>query len=164
MRLAFLLTGLIMATLLGCSPAGTESVSEASATAETGSPETAVTASDVFIVKPAPGRDIASGGLNLTVTEEPLWLVGASAGFADTVELHTMSMEDGMMRMRQVEKLEVSEEAPLVLERGGNHLMFFGVSPDLEIGDSAEVLLTLTDSSGDLQTLAVQAEIISLTD
>ena len=110
-------------------------------------------------MKPTPGRDVAGGGLTLTVTGDAMALVGADTDIADTVELHTMSMEDGVMRMRKVEQLDVSEDAPLVLESGGAHLMLFGVSPDIEIGETVDLVLTLTGSDGSESTLTTEAEI-----
>jgi hypothetical protein len=100
----------------------------------------------------------------LTVKGEPMSLVGAETDIADTVELHTMSMDDGVMRMRKVDQMDVTEDAPLELKSGGNHLMLFGVSPDIEIGETAELVLTLTDADGTESTLTTQAEIRGLGD
>jgi periplasmic copper chaperone A len=85
--------------------------------------------------------------------------VRASTDIAGIVELHTMSMENDMMKMRKVESFPVSEDQPLVLERGGNHLMLFGVQP-LQIGDQVDVVLTFTDESGTEQDIVTQAEIV----
>ena len=149
-----------------CSGATTDA--PAPATEETPVVETVVqdtvSVSGAFIVKPAAGRDIAGGGLVLSVTGSAKSLVGAEASIADTVEIHTMSMEEGVMKMRKVDSLDVTETAPLTLERGGNHLMFFGVSEDMAIGDSVELTLTLTDSSGAEETVTTQADVISLAD
>ncbi|WP_370169826.1 MULTISPECIES: copper chaperone PCu(A)C [Hyphomonas] len=151
MRIASITAAFGLVAMVACAPA----------------PETAessVTASGAFVVKPAPGRDVAGGGLTLTVKGEPMSLVGAETDIADTVELHTMSMDDGVMRMRKVDQMDVTEDAPLELKSGGNHLMLFGVSPDIEIGETAELVLTLTDADGTESTLTTQAEIRGLGD
>ncbi|HBF91959.1 MAG TPA: hypothetical protein DDX09_12400, partial [Hyphomonas atlantica] len=70
----------------------------------------------------------------------------------------------GVMRMRKVDQMDVTEDAPLELKSGGNHLMLFGVSPDIEIGETAELVLTLTDADGTESTLTTQAEIRGLGD
>ena len=137
--------------------------------AEMEAPEAVVVADTVsvdgaFIVKPAAGRDIASGGLVLSVTGTAKTLTGAQTSIAETVELHTMSMEDGTMKMRKVESFDVSEGAPLTLERGGNHLMFFGVSDEMAIGDSVEITLTLADADGTVEEVSAQADVIGLAD
>ena len=149
MRIMALVASLGLATLAACSPASQGG-------------ENSVSVSEAYIVKPTPGRDVAGGGLTLTVTGDAMALVGADTDIADTVELHTMSMEDGVMRMRKVEQLDVSEEAPLVLESGGAHLMLFGVSPDIEIGETVDLVLTLTGSDGSESTLTTEADIRGL--
>ena len=73
--------------------------------------------------------------------------------------MHTMSMENDMMQMRKVESFPVTEETPLVLERGGNHLMLFGVGP-IEAGSQIDVILTLTDESGTETEIVTKAEIV----
>ena len=151
MRIVSLVAALSLAAVAACSPASEEG-------------EASVTVSEAYIVKPTPGRDVAGGGLTLTVNGAPIALVGADTDIADTVELHTMSMEDGVMRMRKVEQFDVAEDAPLVLESGGAHLMLFGVSPDIEIGETVDLVLTLIDSEGTESTLTTEAEIRGLGD
>ena len=116
--------------------------------------------SDAYIVKPAEGRDVSSGGMVITVKGVDEALTGVSADIADSVEIHTMTMEGGMMRMRQVESLPVTEKKPLVLERGANHLMFFGVDPSLTVGDEVDLVLTFSNGQGREQLLVSKAEII----
>jgi hypothetical protein len=119
----------------------------------------AIEVRDAFIVQPPEGRTVTGGGLYVSVTGAPKVLTGATTPAADKVELHTMSMEGGMMQMRQVESFEVSEGTPLVLQRGGNHLMFFGVKP-LQLGESVDLILTFTDESGTEEQVTTQAEVI----
>jgi copper(I)-binding protein len=115
---------------------------------------------DAFIVQPPEGREVTGGGMHISVTGSPVVLIGASTPIADTVELHTMSMENNMMQMRKVESFPVSEGTPLILERGGNHLMLFGLEP-LQVGEQVDVTLTFTDESGAEQTVLTKAEVVS---
>lgn len=116
---------------------------------------------DAFIVQPPEGRDITGGGMHITVQGAPLTLTGASTVKAAQVELHTMSMEDGVMQMRKVEGFPVSADAPLSLERGGNHLMFFGLQP-LEVGEEVEIVLTFSDEDGAEQHVVAKAEVVPI--
>jgi len=116
--------------------------------------------SDAYVVKSAEGRDVSGGGMVIKVRGADEALVAATADFADSVEIHTMSMEGGMMKMRRLDSLPVTEKEPLVLERGGNHLMFFGVSPDIAIGDSVDIVLTFNNGQGKEQMLVTTAEIV----
>ncbi len=116
---------------------------------------------DAFIVQPPEGRDVTGGGMHISVQGAPLTLVGASTDVASTVELHTMSMQDGVMQMRKVEGFPVSAEAPLTLERGGNHLMFFGLQP-LDVGDEIDIVLTFVDGNGAQQKVVTKAEVVPI--
>jgi len=131
----------------------------APATGTTASSDTVIEVRDAFIVQPPEGRDMTGGGLHVSVTGAPVTLIRANTEIAGTVELHTMSMEDDMMKMRKVESFPVAPDAPLVLERGGNHLMLFGVEP-LQVGDMVDVTLTFTDESGTEQDIVTQAEVV----
>ena len=119
---------------------------------------------DAFVVKPAEGRDIASGGLMVYVTGGPVDLVGATTDAAERVELHTMTMNDGVMEMRQVDKFTASEGEPIVLKRGGNHLMLFGFDPAIQEGDTIDLNLEFTDSEGKSQTVVTTADVTGLGD
>lgn len=68
-------------------------------------------------------------------------LIGATTKAARAVELHHSTLEDGIMRMRQVEAIEVPARGEVRLEPGGFHLMLIGVNETLE--DGGEVALNL---------------------
>lgn len=63
-------------------------------------------------------------------------LLGASADVSRTVELHTMKLEGDVMRMRQVEAIDVPAGQTVELKPGGLHLMFIGLKAPLKAGDS----------------------------
>lgn len=91
--------------------------------------EPAIDVGNAFIAVPIPGRDISMGGMDIAVGNVGVRLVDVSGGVAETIEVHTMDMVDGRMRMRQVtDGLEIAAGETLQLQRGGNHLMLFGVT------------------------------------
>ena len=114
---------------------------------------------DAFIVEPPEGRDITGGGMHVSVQGGPVTLIGARTDAARNVELHTMSMENDMMQMRKVESFPVTADTPLVLERGGNHLMFFGLGP-IEVGSQVDLSLTFTDEAGAEIKVDTKAEVV----
>ena len=75
-------------------------------------------------------------------------LVGAAADIAARVELHThLEDADGVMRMVEVEEgFALPAGGSHVLERGGDHVMFLGLTRVPEAGEA--VSLTLTFESG----------------
>lgn len=82
-------------------------------------------------------------------------LVGAKADVSARVELHTHTMVDGVMQMRQVEGgIPVPAGATQMLQPGGYHVMFLGLKAPLKEG--ATFPLTLTFKSGQSATIDVQ--------
>lgn len=114
--------------------------------------------SDAFVMQPIAGRDITMGGLTLSTDGGDVTLTSASSPSFDTIELHTMSMTDGKMQMRQVEGFEIADGESLELKRGGNHLMLFGVGEGVVAGETIDITLNL-EADGAPMTLIVEADV-----
>ncbi len=83
------------------------------------------------ILVPPAGRDVTAGFGTFAAGARAVTIVGAEASFAQAVELHTHEMsDDGKMAMRKVEAFPVPANGDRALNRGGDHMMFFGVQPD----------------------------------
>lgn len=76
-------------------------------------------------------------------------LIAADSAVSERAELHTHTMDDGVMRMRQVDAIEVSPGTPTVLEPGGLHIMLMGLKKPLEEGESFRMTLTF-ETAGDV--------------
>jgi len=76
-------------------------------------------------------------------------LVGVAADFPK-VMLHQSYEEDGVMRMRHVEKLAVPADGIAELAPGGYHVMFMGLSAPFEAGDEVPVTLTF-EKAGEVE-------------
>ena len=102
----------------------------------------APTASDAWIrANAVPGRP-AAGYLVLNGGAKADTLVGVtSPGLR--IELHSMSMDGGIMKMAKLESVPVPAGAKVALATGGNHLMIFGMT-----GAQKTVPLSLAFSSG----------------
>jgi copper(I)-binding protein len=74
-------------------------------------------------------------------------LVAAASPAAQTLELHTHTHEGGMMRMRQVERIELPAHTTVGLEPGGLHVMLIGLTGQLEPGGSVDLTLRFDDGS-----------------
>ncbi len=70
-------------------------------------------------------------------------IVAVETDVAETVELHTVTMAEGVMRMRQVESIPVPAAGEAVLEPGGYHVMLIGITRPLEEGDTVPLTLRL---------------------
>ncbi len=77
-------------------------------------------------------------------------LLGAKAEGVGHVELHTTTMDGGVMRMRKVEVLEVPGGTTTVLEPGGIHIMLIDLKQPLHAGQSVPLTLEF-EKAGALQ-------------
>ena len=70
-------------------------------------------------------------------------LVSVASPAADHVEIHEMTMENDVMKMRPLKDgVPVAAGATVELTPGGLHLMFMGVKTPFHEGDSVPVTLT----------------------
>ena len=70
------------------------------------------------------------------------WLVAATSDLARKTELHSMTMDNGVMRMRQVEGgIPVPAGGTVTLAPGGFHIMLIGLKAPLHAGQTYDVTL-----------------------
>lgn len=86
-------------------------------------------------------------------------LVAVSSPKAERIELHSMTSENGVMKMRKEESFALPAKGTLTFAPGGSHLMLFGLSPDVKPG--GKVPLTFRFRSGATVTLDAEARAAS---
>jgi copper(I)-binding protein len=74
-------------------------------------------------------------------------LVSIETNVARIVELHETQNQNGMLRMRPVESVEVPAGGSVIFEPGGLHAMLIDINQPLEPGD--EVAVTLVFNTGE---------------
>ncbi|MGV2981578.1 DUF1775 domain-containing protein [Camelimonas sp. ID_303_24] len=85
-------------------------------------------------------------------------LLGGRFDVADRVEVHDMTMTDGVMRMRHLEQgLEIPAGGSVELRPGGLHLMLMGLKKQLRQGDAIQGVLTFRDAGDVAVSLPVEA-------
>jgi hypothetical protein len=62
-------------------------------------------------------------------------LLSASTDVVASVEMHEMKMDGDVMRMRQVDAIDLPAKQAVVLAPGGLHLMLIGLKAPLKAGD-----------------------------
>jgi copper(I)-binding protein len=86
------------------------------------------------------------GGGYLTVTNmgsTPDRLIGGTSAVAKEVQVHEMTMANGVMKMRPVAGgLEIKPGATVTLKPGGYHIMFVGLNRQLKQGEHFKVTLS----------------------
>ncbi|TXN27494.1 copper chaperone PCu(A)C [Methylobacterium sp. WL19] len=90
------------------------------------------------------GAKVAGGYVSVTNTgSEPDRLIGGAFDQAAEVEVHSMTMENGVMKMAPVEGgLVIKPAATVTLGPGGYHLMFMGLKAPLKQGEMIKGTLT----------------------
>lgn len=90
-----------------------------------------------------PGAPVAGGYLTIVnAGTKADRLLAVSSPHAGRVELHRMSMDGGVMRMRPIpEGLDIPAGSSVSLAPGGYHLMIFGPKQGLKLGDRLPVVL-----------------------
>ena len=110
----------------------------------------------------APGQDAAS--IDLTITSKfAAVLTGVSSPIAKSAELHSMQMEGGMMRMREVASINLPPGKAVNLGESGYHLMLVGLTAPLREGDTVPLTLTIKVSKLGTVKVVTRAAVTSLT-
>jgi len=81
-------------------------------------------------------------------------LTAASSPVAEKVELHTMSMEGGVMSMRPLTAIDIPAGQAVTLSPGGTHMMLLGLTQPLREGQSFPLTLSF-DHAGPRQVTVV---------
>ena len=82
----------------------------------------------------APSQPTGGGYLTLTSKGRADRLLSASTPIAREVQLHSMKMDGDVMRMREVEAIDVPADTLVELKPGAFHLMFVGLKEPLKVG------------------------------
>jgi copper(I)-binding protein len=109
----------------------------------------------------APGQDTA--GVDLTISsKQAATLVGASSAVCKSIELHSMTMTSGMMKMREVPSITLPAGKRVNLGENGFHLMLIGLKAPLRAGDSVPLTLDIKVSNRTVN-IEAKAEVKPLT-
>jgi copper(I)-binding protein len=86
-------------------------------------------------------------------------LLGAQVDGCGSIELHDMTMEDGVMVMREVEggAIPIPAGETVVLEQGGLHVMCIDKAAPLEVGTTVNLTLEFENAG----TIEVAADVVA---
>ncbi|CAN5313968.1 copper chaperone PCu(A)C [soil metagenome] len=108
-------------------------------------------------VRAVPGQ-AASGAFMTIRAAQAVRLVGAETPAAGVAEIHEMSMDNGVMRMKAVpDGIAIVAGTPLDLKPGGYHVMLMDLKTPIKAGDAVPLKLRFVDAAGKPFDLTVQA-------
>ena len=103
-----------------------------------------------------PGK-AENGAAYVTITSPTAdRLVSASTPAAKKAELHTMSMQGMVMKMRPISGLDIPADQPVSLKPGGEHIMLTGLNQPLREGQSFPLSLDFEKAGPCTVTVTVE--------
>lgn len=113
----------------------------------------ATQADDISVSEPyareiPPGAPASASFMTLdNMSDQTIKLVLADSDAAKIVELHAHTNDNGVMRMRKVEFIEIPANGQTVLKPGGLHIMLINPVTLLSVGETVSVKLQFEDGS-----------------
>lgn len=136
--------------VVACGPAETPQSSPAATTQ-------GLTITDAWSPVSPNGVDVGAGYLTINNDGPADTLIGVSSPRAQSVEIHEMSSDGPVMRMRAVQRLEIPAHSGVALAPGGLHLMFHGLDRPFTAGESVPARLTFEYAGARDITLSIRA-------
>ena len=107
----------------------------------------------------APGQSVGGGFMTITnAGGRDDRLLGGTSPAAERVEVHTMSLQGGVMRMRPLpDGLAIPANGSVSLAPGGYHIMLIGLKRPLALGGRVPLTLRFRRAGKVKVTLVVQS-------
>lgn len=105
----------------------------------------------------------ATGAFMRITSQQDARLVGVQSPIAKTVELHEMSMENNVMKMRPVAGIALPAGQAVELKPGGYHVMLMGLAQPVSEGSTVPLTLLVETADKKRESIPVQLKARSLT-
>lgn len=108
-------------------------------------------------VRETPSTTTAAYIVIHNTTDKDDTLIGASADWAERIELHEVKPDaHGVMKMQQIPNMPLAAQSELELKPGGYHMMIFGVKNKLAQGTEQTITLEFEKAGKIAQKFIVQ--------
>jgi copper(I)-binding protein len=108
-------------------------------------------------------QQTASGAFMQLRSADSAKLVSATSPIAASVQIHKMEMTGQMMKMREVDAIDLPAGETVNLASGGFHIMLVGLKRQLKEGETVPLSLVIERKNGKRETVAVDAPVKPLT-
>ena len=115
-----------------------------------------VTVSEAW-VRATVAQQKATGAFMQLQSAQDAKLVSAQSPVAGVTEVHEMSMDNGVMKMRPVPFLALPAGKAVELKPGGYHVMLMDLKAQVKDGDMVPVTLVVEGKDGKRQNIEVKA-------
>ena len=91
-------------------------------------------------------------------SDKTVKLVAANSPAAETTEVHEMSMQGDVMKMRQVNEVVIDAGKSVELKPGSYHIMLMNLKKTVQAGSTVNLNLEFLDADGKKKIIKVKAE------
>lgn len=123
-------------------------------------PAETVKISDAWVRSTNPGQAVGAAYMTLTSPKDTA-LTAVESDASKSVEIHSMSMKNGVMKMRMLETLDLTANKPYALAPGSFHLMLFDLKKPLAEGEVVNFTLHFKNKANVESTQQVQAKVLA---
>lgn len=99
----------------------------------------------------------ATGAFMRLTAERDVVLTGLSSPVAGVVQVHEMSMDKDIMRMRPVDQLALKAGQTIELKSGGLHIMMMELKMQIKVGEVVPLTLSFRSADGSMSTVEAKA-------
>lgn len=117
-----------------------------------------VTVKDAWIRGTVQGQTATGAFMELTAKSNAR-LIGVSTTLTKSAEVHSMKMENGVMKMFPVDGIDVPAGKTVRLASGGYHLMLLNLQKPLNPGDKVPLQLTFELADKKRETVDLSVEV-----
>jgi hypothetical protein len=113
---------------------------------------------DAWVRTTVPGGKVSAAYMHIK-SAKPLRLVKAESPVAGLVELHNMTMKDGVMEMKAMDAIDVPADRMVELKPGAMHVMLMMVKQPIKAGDKVPLILTF--ETADKRPVVIKLEALA---
>ena len=113
---------------------------------------------DAWVRNTKPARKSTCAFMEITSSDEAALLSAASPA-AGVVEIHTLKMEDGVMKMRRIPKLDLPAGKGVTLQPGGYCIWLTELKQQMNMGDVVPITLKIEGKDKKVQTVEIKADV-----
>ncbi len=120
-----------------------------------------VTVKDAWVRATVPQQKATGAFMQLQAAKDSKF-VSVSSPLTPTVEVHEMAMQGDVMRMRQVQSVDLPAGKAVELKPGGHHIMMMNLKVQVKEGDTVPLTLVFEGKDGKREQVEIKAPVKAL--
>ncbi|HTD90871.1 MAG TPA: copper chaperone PCu(A)C [Burkholderiales bacterium] len=113
---------------------------------------------DAWVRGTVPAQKVTGAFMEIT-GKKAVRLLGAASPVAGSVEIHNMTMRNGVMKMSPVNGVDVPAGKTVKLAPGGYHMMMMGLKQQMKAGERVALDLLVETADKKRERVSLQVEV-----